>query len=43
MIDKETWNVERDCDKMEKMIKNKMSVQHHKKRLLLKKKLSQVT
>ena len=38
MIDKETWNVERDCDKMEKMIKNKMSVQHHKKRLLLKKK-----
>ena len=40
MIDKETWNVERDCDKMEKMIKNKMSVQYHKKRLLLKKTFS---
>ena len=37
MIDKEAWNVERDCDKMEKIIKYKMSAQYHKKRLLFKK------
>ena len=34
MIDKETWNVETDCDKMGKIIKYKMFVQYYKKRLL---------
>ena len=30
MIDKETWNVEADCDKMKKIIKYKIFVQYHK-------------
>ena len=43
MIDKETWNVEADCDKMKKIIKYKIFVQYHENRLLFKKKkLSQV-
>ena len=37
IIDKERWNVETDRDKMDKIIKYKMSVQYHKKRLLFKK------
>ena len=42
MIDKETWNIGTDCDKMEELIKYNMLVQYHKS-LFLKKKLSQVT
>ena len=34
MLDKETWIVETDCDKMEKIIKYKMSVQYHKKQFI---------
>ena len=34
MIDKETWNVETDRDKMDKVIEYKMYVQYHKKCLL---------
>ena len=37
MIDKETWNVETDSDKI---IKYKMSLQYHKKCLLFKKFIS---
>ena len=39
MIDKETWNVETDHDKIDKIVKFKMSVQY-KKRLLFKKTFS---
>ena len=39
MIDKETWNVETDHDKMDKIVKFKMSVQY-KKHLLFKKTFS---
>ena len=40
MIDKETWNVETDCDKMDKISKYKMPVQCHKMRLLFTKTFS---
>ena len=43
MIDKETWKIRADLDKMEKSINYHMYVQYHKKNLLKKKKLSQVT
>ena len=33
MTDKETWNVETDREKMEKLIKYKMSVQYQKRLL----------
>ena len=38
MIDKETWKIGTDCDKMEKLIKYNMPVQYHKKCLLWEKK-----
>ena len=31
MIDKETWNIGIDCNKMERLIKYTMSVQYRKK------------
>ena len=43
MIDKEIRKIGTNRDKMEKLIKHNMSVQHHKKCLLEKKQLSQVT
>ena len=43
MIDKETWKVGTDCDKMEKLIKYNMHVQYHRRFILKKKELSQVT
>ena len=33
MIDKETWKIGTDCDKMEKIIKYHIHVQYHKKHL----------
>ena len=33
MIDKETWKIGKDCDKMEKLIKYHMHVKYHKKSL----------
>ena len=33
MIDKETWNIRTDRDKMEKLIKCNMHVQYHKKHI----------
>ena len=38
MIDKETWKIGTDCNKMEKLIKYNMPVQYHKKHLLEEKK-----
>ena len=43
MVDKETWKIGTDCDKMEKLIKYHMHVKYHKKGLLKKKKLFQAT
>ena len=43
MIDKETWKIETDSDKMDKLLKHYMHVQNYKKRLFEKEKLSQVT
>ena len=43
MMDKETWKIETDRDKMKKLIKYHMHVQYHKKHLFEKEKLSQVT
>ena len=43
MIDKEIRKIGTNRDKLEKLIKHNMSVQHHKKCLLEKKQLSQVT
>ena len=37
MIDKETWKIGTDSDKMEKLIKYNMPFQYHKKCLLGKK------
>ena len=34
MIDKETWKIGKNHDKMEKLIKYNMPVQYHKKHLL---------
>ena len=42
-MDKETWKIGRDCDKLEKLIKYYMDVKYHKKCLSEKEKLSQVT
>ena len=38
MIDNETWKIETDCDKMEKLIKYHMHVQYHTKSLFEKEK-----
>ena len=43
MIDKETWKIGTNCDKIEKLTKYHMHVQYYKKRLFEKEKLSQVT
>ena len=43
MIDRQTWKIGTDCDKMEKCIKYHMHVHYYKKRLFEKAKLSQVT
>ena len=40
MIDKETWNVETNRDKMDKIIKYKISVQYHKMHVLFTKTFS---
>ena len=40
MIDEETWKIETDCDKMEKLIKYNMHIQYHKMVFLEKKKTS---
>ena len=42
MIDKETWKIGTDCEKMEKLINNHMHVQYHKKCLFEKKKKNDV-
>ena len=42
MIDKETWKIGTDCDKIEELIKYNIHVQYHKNVFFLKK-LSQVT
>ena len=31
MIDKETWKIRAECDKMEKLIKNHIHIKYHKK------------
>ena len=43
MIDKKTWKIGTDNDKMEKLIKYNMHVQYHKKRLFEEKKFPEVT
>ena len=43
MIDKETWKVGTDCDKMEKFLKYHMHVPYLKSVFFKKKKLSKVT
>ena len=43
MLDKETWKIETDRDKMENLIKCHIHKQYHKKASFWKRKLSQVT
>ena len=42
MIDKETWKIGTDCNKMEKLIKYNIYVQYYNKSIFLKKKKKKI-